>query len=154
MKKYIVLFDSGIEIECADNHKFIMYDQSERFCKDLEEGDCVISNNKYDFVFDVFELDEYENFYDLSLEYHNLYFTNGILSHNSNVLTNMASRQVLNGLNPVIMTLEMSEDVVCQRLDAIHSKLDMNRIYINDETSSKMVKSLKEMKSKHDLGQL
>lgn len=72
----------------------------------------------------------------------------------SNALVNFASRQALNGLNPVIMTLEMSEQVVCQRLDSIHSGLDMNRMYIDKKMSEKMVKSLKEIRNKNNLGNL
>ena len=72
----------------------------------------------------------------------------------SNFLINMASRQVLNGYSPLIVSLEMSEDAICQRLDSIYSGLNINGIYINKGLSSKMVKSLKNIKENNGLGDL
>jgi hypothetical protein len=48
-------------------------------------------------------------------------------------MANFAARQVLNGFNVVLMTLEMSEDMFAQRFDAIYSKLDINRMYHGDQ---------------------
>jgi replicative DNA helicase len=51
----------------------------------------------------------------------------------SNTMANFAARQVLNGHNVVLLTLEMSEDMFAQRFDAIYSRLDINRIYYGDQ---------------------
>jgi len=47
----------------------------------------------------------------------------------SNLMANMASRQVLMCYNVAIMTLEMSEDAFAQRFDSIYSLIDINRMY-------------------------
>ena len=75
------------------------------------------------------QLDEYLNGgfspYTLSV------FVARIHGFKSNTMANIISRQVLNGHNVGLCTLEMSEDMFAQRFDAIYSLLDINRIYIN-----------------------
>ncbi len=72
----------------------------------------------------------------------------------STYLINMAARQVLHGHNPVICTLEMSQDAVCQRFDSIFSNQDINRMYITKTGKNKLVSCLRELKSKEDRGNL
>lgn len=154
MRKYIVYFNSGIVIECADRHKFIKYNNSEIFCNNLNVGDLIISNNGLDEVSDIIKTNEFINMYDLSLSNHHLYYTNGILSHNSQIMANFAARQVLQGNNIVLLTLEMSENEFAQRFDSIYSCLDINRIYITDKHKSELVKRLKKVKNIKDRGSL
>lgn len=47
----------------------------------------------------------------------------------SNLMINMAARQMMHGHNVVYLTLEMSEDELGKRVDAQLTKLDINRIY-------------------------
>jgi replicative DNA helicase len=47
----------------------------------------------------------------------------------SNLMANMAARQVMMCHNVAIMTLEMSEEAFAQRFDSIYSLMDINRIY-------------------------
>lgn len=72
----------------------------------------------------------------------------------SNTLVNIASRQVLKGYNPLIISLEMSEDAFAQRLDSIYSKQDINRIYLDSTSKKNMISSLKEIKNNNGLGNL
>jgi len=153
MKKYVVLFESGNIIECADKHKFISVYYNEIFCDDLIIGDLILSDDGIDEVFDVIETDDYDNMYDLCLDDHHLYYANGILSHNSNTISNFASRQVLHGYNVVLASMEMSEDAFAQRFDAIYSLQDINKIYTNKKELSVMMKSIKKIK-KEALGRL
>lgn len=44
-------------------------------------------------------------------------------------LANTASRMALHGHNVCLFTLEMSEDMYAQRFDALHTGLDINKIY-------------------------
>ena len=53
----------------------------------------------------------------------------------SNLMANMAARQVLMGYNTAILTLEMSEDAFAQRFDSIYSLMDINRIYDENKFS-------------------
>lgn len=153
-KKYLVLFESGIEIECADNHAFIDIKYNTILAKNLKEGDKIISKDGFDTVFDVFDTGIKEEMYDLNLQNHHLYYTNNILSHNSNLMANMAARQVMNGHNVVLMSLEMSENMFAQRFDSIYSLLDINRIYTIDEKKQELVRRLRDIKSIENRGEL
>jgi hypothetical protein len=61
----------------------------------------------------------------------------------SNVMANMISRQVMNGHNIALATLEMSEDMFAQRFDGIYSLLDINRFYFNDRLKRDLVTRLR-----------
>lgn len=71
----------------------------------------------------------------------------------SNMISNIAGRQVLKGYNPVIMTLEMSEDAYSQRIDALFSKLDINKMYLESNHRG-LIEKLSEVKSLNDRGEL
>ena len=81
-------------------------------------------------------------------------FTAKIHGGKSNTMANFASRQVLNGHNVVILTLEMSEDAFAQRFDGIYSGLDINRIYLSREYKRNLVDKLKEVKSSENRGDI
>jgi replicative DNA helicase len=72
----------------------------------------------------------------------------------SQLLCNMAARQVLNGHNVVLLTLEMSEDAFAQRFDALFANKDINRIYTIKEVTTHLIKKLKEIKDTQGLGTL
>jgi hypothetical protein len=72
----------------------------------------------------------------------------------SSFLVNMATRLVLNKYSPVILTLEMSEDAICQRIDSILSGMDINRMYLSKSNRTQLVSSLTEIKKNNNLGQL
>jgi len=132
-RKYIVLFESGIEIECADKHAFISIDDTEIITKYLKAGDKIISKEGYDVVFDVFKTDEYVHFYDTTLSDHYKYFTNGILSHNTTLLINMMERMSANSHNVILFSMETSENEIAKRLDSIGTLSDINRMYTSKE---------------------
>lgn len=151
-KKYIILFESGRELICADRHTLICKNYIEKHAENLNIGDVIISEDGFDIVFDIFDTEEYEEFYDINLEQHHLYYTNGLLSHNSGTMINMISRQVLKGKNVILFTLEMSEDMTAQRFDAIFSGYDINKIYVDKR--KELVKSLTDLKKNEDKGTL
>ncbi len=153
-KKYLVLFDSGREIECADRHCFILKGDIERLTEDLVEGDVVVSDEGEDIVIEVFNTGETEEMYDLTLESHHKYFTNGILSHNSNVMANIIARQVLAGKTICLASLEMSQDMFAQRFDGIYSCLDINRMYFNQSLQRDLMNRLRVVKGKEGRGEL
>jgi len=153
-EKYIVLFESGREIECADRHAFINEEYKTIITKDLKIGDRILSDDGVDIVFDIFNTGEYEEMYDVSLRDHHLYYANGLLSHNSAFLANMAARQVLNGWNVVLASLEMSEDAFAQRFDAIFSMYDINKLYKDSQVRKKLPSALDKVKGTSGRGNL
>lgn len=72
----------------------------------------------------------------------------------SGLMANIASRQVLNGKNVVIFSLEMSEDAYAQRHDAIFSKMDINRMYVSRTNRTQLLKVLLELKKDPSRGNL
>ena len=154
LKKYVVLFQSGREVSCADVHIFIDNEYREIYAKDLFEGKTLLTEDGIDTVFDVFETDEFCEMYDINLPYHNLFYANGVLSHNSAMMINIAARQVLMGYNVVMITLEMSEDSIAQRMDAIYSGMDINRLYVVKDSTKTLIKKLDDLNKKPGLGKL
>lgn len=153
-RKYVVLFESGRELECADNHCLIGDGYREVMAKDLVEGDIIISDDGFDVVFDVFDTGINEEMYDITMKEYHLFYTNGILSHNSNVMANMIARQVLNGKNIALASLEMSEDMFAQRFDGIYSLLDINRFYFNRRLQQQLIERLRAVKAMPGRGNL
>lgn len=143
-KKFVILFESGKILECADKHILIDIDYKCVYCKDIKSGDRIICKDGLDVVFDIFEYEE-ETMYDLSLEHHHLFYTNDILSHNSNFMVNMAARQMMKGHNVIYLSLEMAEDELAKRVDAQLTKLDINRIY--DTKKKEFLSSIKSVKT-------
>lgn len=72
----------------------------------------------------------------------------------SNTMANFAARQVLNGHNAVVLTLEMSQDAFAQRFDGIYSGLDINRIYLSETSKRNLVNNLKGKKDIENRGEL
>lgn len=70
----------------------------------------------------------------------------------TNFVVNVATRQSLAGINPLIISLEMSEDALCQRFDSIYSKLEINSMYIKDDCKKKLYKELRTIKENQELG--
>lgn len=76
---------NGMGIRCADDHIVYLSDGSEIFVKDLITGDVIITDIGNVEVKSVTSLNQEENMYDFQLsdDSNKRYFTNGILSHNT-----------------------------------------------------------------------
>ena len=72
----------------------------------------------------------------------------------SNTMANFAARQVLNGYNPVVISLEMGEDAFAQRFDGIYSCMDINRMYLSRENKTKLFNKLLAIKNDEKRGEL
>lgn len=81
-------------------------------------------------------------------------FTAKIHGGKSNLMANFAARQVLNGHNVVLLTLEMSQDAFAQRFDSILTRLDINRLYLSRSYRQRLVAGLREIKNNENLGKL
>jgi hypothetical protein len=79
---------SGKILKCADNHIIFKTDMSECFVSNLNVGDYIITDNKQDEVISVTNLGYNEVMYDLELVEgsNRRYYTNGILSHNTQLV--------------------------------------------------------------------
>ena len=66
----------------------------------------------------------------------------------TNIMINMMQRMSLHNKNSIIFSLEMGEEALAQRLDAINSLTDINSIYNNTKTIKKLGRDLKTVKEK------
>jgi len=83
LKKYKIILENGLTLEGAEDHLLITKDNKEiNLINSL--GEILITKKGYSKVIEVIDLNTYENMYDLSVSnIDEVYFTNGILSHNS-----------------------------------------------------------------------
>lgn len=77
-----------------------------------------------------------------------------IFGGKSNTMANFGARQVLNGHNVVLLTLEMSEDAFAQRFDSIYSGLNINRMYGSRESRRNLTRKLRVLKETENRGEL
>lgn len=81
-------------------------------------------------------------------------FISKIHGFKSNLMANIIARQVMNGKNICLASLEMSEDMFAQRFDGIYSQLDINRFYFNQKMQKQLVKRLTDVKKTIGRGNL
>jgi hypothetical protein len=78
---YIIQTDN-FSIKCADEHIIIDSNYKQIFARNLKIGDKILTKNGIEEIIKI-EIKDKQNMFDLELEYHHLYYTNGILSHNT-----------------------------------------------------------------------
>jgi hypothetical protein len=106
---WILKLSNGYELECADDHIVFDNDMNEIFVKDLETGDRVKTDDGYAIVSSLEKTDRLENMYDFELVdgSDRRYFTNGILSHNTELAKQIA--KYLFDSEDSLIRLDMSE---------------------------------------------
>lgn len=83
---YVVKFENGYELKCADNHIIIDEYDNEVFVKDVDVGTLIKTDDGLSTVSSIVKTDEKESMYDFQMEYHHKFYTNGVLSHNTTVV--------------------------------------------------------------------
>jgi len=109
----------GFELECADNH--IVFDEqfNELYVYELKVGDKIMTEFGPQEVLKIEKTNEIIEMYDVQVSSDNhRYYTNGILSHNSIFLANLAANAVKLGYNSAVVSLEMADRKVVKRLGA------------------------------------
>jgi hypothetical protein len=132
--KYTLVLSSGVKIVAADNHIVYrcksadMFEKSvdviEVMCKDVSLGDLLMTDKGPYMVMDI-SIDGEEAMFDLQLsdDSRRIYFINGILSHNSLWMQNLACGAANNGYNVLYVTLEMTEHKVFKRLGSMQLRI-------------------------------
>jgi len=134
-------------LECADDHIIIDSDYDEIFAKDLNKDsrpDKIITDNGIELVTEVINTGEYEEMYDLELDEssNHLFFTNGILSHNSIWLAQDAANFVKMGYNTVFITAEMQAHKVIKRIGANLLNISISEYDIKSKDAAFIQRSL------------
>lgn len=106
---YELKLDNGYHLKCADNHIIINDSNKEVFVKDLKNGDVVKTDNGTSKVISVTDLGYEEVMYDLELseDSDRVYYTNGILSHNTH-LSKLLAKEIF-GDSEALIRVDMSE---------------------------------------------
>jgi len=82
--KVYKIYTSRNILSCADDH-LVITNKGAVYCKDLKIDDLVKTKNGFEKVVSIKISDSYENMYDLLDVKDNIYYTNGIASHNSTI---------------------------------------------------------------------
>lgn len=130
--------NGGKELICADKHLLYRCDNidfnskkcdlTEIYCQDLNLGDFIMTNDGPEMIISFHKNGKKSHMYDLQLSEgsNKQYYTNGILSHNSLWMQNLAVKSANNGSNVLYVTLEMSERKVMKRLGSMRLKIPVN----------------------------
>lgn len=146
--EWVLKTSDGFKLICADMHIVFDKDFKEVFVKDLKTGDNIITKNGISIVSDVYETEKTSNMYDLSLSDDNhKFYTDGILSHNSMWLQNIAARLVDNGYNVVYVTLEMASRKCFKRMGAMRLKIPIDQYDELSKDSMFMKQKINEVKN-------
>jgi hypothetical protein len=129
----------------ADKHIIFKYngkEYEETFLDEILPGDVILTENGGETVLEAGFFGNKENMYDLQLADKNRrYYTDGILSHNSIWLANVAANSVKLGYNTAVISLEMRDRKLIKRLGA-------NLLGINMKEYNKMADDRVLMKQK------
>lgn len=139
--------ESGLALECADDH--IVFDEtfSQKFIKNIKSGDKIQTCNGVDIVSSAIECNREENMFDITVDSANhRYYTNGILSHNTTIinalsyalygqaLTNIRRENLINKINSkgMLVTVEFEKDGSFYRIER-GRKPNILKLYINEQ---------------------
>ena len=139
-----LLKTDNLELICADTH--IVFDEffNEIFIKNLKFGDRIITKNGIETVQLCYNTNIKSNMFDLQLEDANhRFYTNGILSHNSMWLHNIATNAANDGTNVLLITLEMAARKVMKRLGSMRLKINSSEYDEKSKDSVFMKQRLK-----------
>lgn len=128
-EEWVLNTTDGFKLICADKHIIFDNNFNEVFVMDLKIGDKILTKNGISEVSEIYKTDKSSNMYDLSLsdDSDHRYYTDGILSHNSMWLQNIAVNLVDNGYNVVYVTLEMASRKCMKRMGAMRLKIPIDQ---------------------------
>lgn len=131
------------ELLCADTHIVFNSYYEEVYVKDLIKDDVILTENARELVVSVEELNYEEHMFDLQLNDENhRFYTNGILSHNSLWLCNLAAELIKAGYNVMYYTLEMSEKKVLQRIGSNLLNIPIKEYFVQTQDKVMLKKKL------------
>jgi hypothetical protein len=132
------------KLECADEHIVFLDDYTQIFTKDLRPGNVILTDSGPEEVLNVHSTGEFIEMYDLEVDHPNhRYFTNGILSHNTLWLGNIATQAVRASNNVAIITLELNDRKYMKRLGSNLLGIKMSEYKDNADNSELIKKKIK-----------
>jgi ATP-dependent Clp protease ATP-binding subunit ClpC len=106
---YEVHLENGYCLKWADDHILFNEKMEEVYCKDLQCGQIIITDEGKSVVKLVIKTEEFDNMYDLELsgDSNHRYYTNGILSHNTQLAKELS--RFMFGNQDSLIRVDMSE---------------------------------------------
>ena len=139
--------ESGLTLECADDHIIFNETLSQQFIKDVSPGNKIQTRNGVDIVSSVRTRDREENMFDITVDSaDHRYYTNGILSHNTTIanalsyalygqaLTNIKKDNLINRTNTkgMLVTIDFEKDGQSYRIER-GRKPNIMKFWVNDQ---------------------
>ena len=139
--------ESGLTLECADDHIIFNETLSQQFIKDVIPGNKIQTRNGVDIVSSVRTRDREENMFDITVDSaDHRYYTNGILSHNTTIanalsyalygqaLTNIKKDNLINRTNTkgMMVTIDFEKDGQSYRIER-GRKPNIMKFWVNDQ---------------------
>lgn len=150
-----ILETNNHNIICADTHIVFTDGFIEIFVKDLKVGDNIITKNGLEQVLKCYKTENKSNMYDLQLEDDNhRFYSNGILSHNSMWLHNIAVNAANAGTNVLFVTLEMGSQKVMKRMGSMRLKININEYDEKSKDTTFMKQRINNLKSQSMVGDI
>ena len=142
-EKWIIKTESKT-LECADEHIVFLFDHTQIFAKDLKPGDSIITDKGPEKVLEVYSTGEFTEMYDLEVDHEDhRYYTNGVLSHNTLWLGNIAAQAVRASNNVAIITLELNDRKYMKRLGSNLLGIKMSEYKDNAENTELIKKKIR-----------
>ena len=106
---YEIHLENGYSLKCADDHILFNSNKEEIFCKDITPGDKIFTDLGVLKVSAIIKTGNLENMYDLELKSgsNRRYYTNGFLSHNTQLAKELA--KFVFGDSDAMIRVDMSE---------------------------------------------
>lgn len=139
----------SFELKCADKHLVFDKDLETIYVDMLNIGDKIQTKNGLESITFIQKYDLQEHMYDLELDYESnrRYYTDGILSHNSMWMQNIAVKAADQGANVAFITLEMSSQKCMKRMGSMRLKIPINDYDDKAKNSIFMKNKINKLKS-------
>lgn len=143
-----MLKTKNYSLKAADTHIVFRKNSTidhfeETFLNELAIGDLILTETGEEEIVEIGSLGYYEHMYDLQLSDENRrYYTDGILSHNSIWLANLAANSVKLGQNTAVISLEMRDRKLVKRLGANLLSINMREYQKVADDSAMMKKKI------------
>lgn len=138
-----VYFSNGKTLTCSKDHQLKTNGEWKKvkdinIVSDIIETDSGITHVKY-----IKTYEKYRSLYDIAVKDVHCYYSNTILSHNSWLLQNTAAYALQLGHRVVYYTLELDEDYVGRRFDAIFTGISVQNLEFHKEDIEERLRRLK-----------
>jgi hypothetical protein len=134
-------FSNNKTLKTSENHRLFSNNEW-KYVKDLKKDDFVNTESGVTKIKRK-HIGKKEILYDISVEDVHCYYSNGILSHNSWILSKLGAEAMKMGKNVVHYTLELNQNYVGLRYDSVFSGIDFQDVRKNIPKIEQCVSQIK-----------